>query len=200
MNLWGHIKTTTEHRIEVMKNCFRIGLYWQGLTHDLSKYSPTEFIQGIKYYQGDKSPNVAERADTGMSKAWMHHKGRNRHHYEYWTDYKIDGVKGQMYGMDMPRKYVAEMVCDRIAASKIYNGANYSDAYPLAYLLNGIDGIMMSDRTKNDLTYMLDMLKVKGEEVTFKYIRNEYLKGCEVPVIDIGKVKEENVIPEKMSR
>ena len=65
-----------------MKECFKIGLYKQGLTHDLSKYSPTEFLVGYKYYQGNRSPNNAEREETGVSKAWLHHKGRNRHHFE----------------------------------------------------------------------------------------------------------------------
>ena len=82
-----HFKTITHHKILVAKYCFRIGLYRQGLTHDLSKYSPTEFWAGAKYYQGDRSPNEAERMDKGYSAAWLHHKGRNRHHLEYWVDY-----------------------------------------------------------------------------------------------------------------
>ena len=80
MKAWQHFKTITTHKMWVMRYCFKIGLYWQGLTHDLSKYSPTEFLVGMKYYQGDRSPNNAEREDTGMSKSWMHHKGRNKHH------------------------------------------------------------------------------------------------------------------------
>ena len=79
MKAWQHFKTITTHKMWVMRYCFKIGLYWQGLTHDLSKYSPTEFLVGMKYYQGDRSPNNAEREDTGMSKSWMHHKGRNKH-------------------------------------------------------------------------------------------------------------------------
>lgn len=79
---WHHFKTITMHRILVMQGCFKMGLYWQGLTHDLSKYSPTEFKTGVQYYQGDKSPNAAEREAKGYSESWLHHKGRNRHHYE----------------------------------------------------------------------------------------------------------------------
>ena len=86
MKPWQHFKTITKHKLLVMDGCFQVGLYRQGLTHDLSKYSPTEFWVGARYYQGDKSPNAAERAEKGYSEAWMHHKGRNRHHYEYWTD------------------------------------------------------------------------------------------------------------------
>lgn len=86
----GHFTTITRHKILVMKECFKIGLYKQGLTHDLSKYSPTEFLVGCKYYQGNRSPNNAEREETGVSKAWLHHKGRNRHHFEYWIDYSVE--------------------------------------------------------------------------------------------------------------
>ena len=70
-----------------MHYCFRAGMYKQGLLHDLSKYAPVEFLVGCKYYQGDRSPNNAEREDTGISKSWLHHKGRNKHHFEYWVDY-----------------------------------------------------------------------------------------------------------------
>lgn len=117
MKAWQHFKTITTHKMWVMRYCFKIGLYWQGLTHDLSKYSPTEFLVGMKYYQGDRSPNNAEREDTGMSKSWMHHKGRNKHHFEYWIDYGIN-CDTIIKGVPMPRRYVAEMIMDRISASR----------------------------------------------------------------------------------
>ena len=110
-----------------MKGCFRVGLYRQGILHDLSKYGFTEFRVGAKYYQGTRSPNNAEREAIGYSSAWLHHKGRNKHHYEYWIDYGTGGEKG-MVGMKMPVKYVVEMFMDRIAASKIYMKEAYEDA------------------------------------------------------------------------
>lgn len=83
-NFFGHLHTINTHKLEVMKNCFRVGLYKQGLLHDLSKYSFSEFIPGVKYYQdGNRSPNNAQREAEGCSTAWLHHKGRNKHHYEY---------------------------------------------------------------------------------------------------------------------
>ena len=124
-NFFGHLSTINEHRFLVMKHCFRVGLYKQGLTHDLSKYSPTEFIPGVKYFQGDRSPNNAQREHEGYSSAWLHHKGRNRHHYEYWIDYSSKKDTPELVGMKMPLKYVIEMFCDRVAASKTYN----KDAY-----------------------------------------------------------------------
>ena len=119
MKALAHFHTITKHKILVMKECFRVGLYRQGLLHDLSKYSPSEFLIGCKYYQGDRSPNNAEREDKGYSSAWLHHKGRNKHHYEYWIDYSLDG-KHVLAGMKMPVRYVVEMFLDRIAASKVY--------------------------------------------------------------------------------
>ncbi len=124
-----HFGTITKHRHAVIKNCIKAGIPLQGFKHDLSKYSPTEFIIGAKYYLGTRSPNEAERADYGYSKAWLHHKGRNKHHFEYWTDYNM--TEKCVMPVKMPLKYVIEMFCDRVAASKIYMGDKYTDAYPL---------------------------------------------------------------------
>ena len=124
-NFNGHLHTVNAHRRLVRKYCFKLGIYRQGLMHDLSKYSPSEFIPGVKYYQdGHRSPNNAQREDEGVSKAWLHHKGRNKHHFEYWIDYDVDGSRTVLAGMKMPVKYVVEMFCDRIAASRIYNKEN----------------------------------------------------------------------------
>ena len=108
MKAWNHFCTITKHKILVMKNCFRVGLYWQGFVHDLSKYMPSEFLVGCKYYQGNRSPNNAEREAKGYSSAWLHHKGRNKHHYEYWIDYNVK--EPGLAGMKMPKKYVVEML------------------------------------------------------------------------------------------
>ena len=100
MNVLGHFTTITRHKMLVMKYCFACGLYKQGLAHDLSKYTPTEFIPGCIYYQGDHSPNEAERKAKGYTSAWLHHKGHNRHHLEYWIDYGLG--KDKMIGMKIP--------------------------------------------------------------------------------------------------
>ena len=100
-NFKGHLSTINHHKMEVMRLCFKVGLYKQGLMHDLSKYSPKEFISGVVFYTGDKSPNTTERRVTGKSEAWLHHKGRNRHHFEYWIDYGQEPGSA-MQGMKMP--------------------------------------------------------------------------------------------------
>ena len=130
MKAWKHFCTITHHKWLVMKGCFKVGLYRQGLFHDMSKYSPAEFLVGCKYFQGNKSPNNAEREAKGYSSAWLHHKGRNKHHLEYWIDYAMPPEKG-MTGMRMPDKYVVEMFMDRIAASKVYQKEKYTDRSPL---------------------------------------------------------------------
>ena len=152
-----------------MKYCFRVGLYWQGLTHDLSKYSPTEFLVGAKYYQGDRSPNNAEKEAKGYSSSWLHHKGRNKHHFEYWTDY--NPATKRMEPVPMPLRYVAEMFCDRVAASKVYLGDAYTDAAPLEYYLRGKQRRVIHPRTANALEHLLTMLAEQGEEKTFAHLR-----------------------------
>ena len=169
-----HFKTITHHRHLVRQYCFRLGLYYQGLTHDLSKYSPSEFWRGVKYYQGYRSPNDAERRENGVSLAWLHHKGRNRHHFEYWIDYEPD-VDHAMAGISMPEKYVAEMVCDRIAASKNYKGKNYTDAAAWEYYDHSKDHYILHPETRKQLETCLLILRDEGEDACFAYIRKELL-------------------------
>ncbi len=177
--LWRHFWTITHHRWLVCTGCFRVGLYWQGLTHDLSKYSPAEFFVGVKYYQGTRSPNTAERTDKGFSTAWMHHKGRNRHHYEYWTD--LSPVTKFYESVPMPRKYLVEMVMDRRAACMVYEGEKYTDGSALVYFEKSRERTLMNDITRRELGYLLTMLQEKGERETFQYMKNSVLKGKPFP-------------------
>ena len=174
---WKHLKTITYHKYLVAKGCFRVGLYKQGILHDLSKYSPTEFMVGVKYFQGNRSPNNAEREAIGYSGAWLHHKGRNKHHYEYWVDYCSNEGDDVFVPVPMPPKYIAEMIMDRIAASKVYEGKNYTDASPLKYYLRGKDKIPIHPETAKILERMLRKLAKEGEEKTFARIRKELVKG-----------------------
>lgn len=172
----AHFMTITQHKMLVMHYCFKAGLYTQGLMHDLSKYSPAEFLTGVKYYSGTRSPNSAEREDKGYSAAWLHHKGRNRHHFEYWIDNKPDGDK-KMTGMKMPVRYVVEMVCDRIAACRVYQGDAYTDASPYEYYRKSRSHYMMHPETEKLLRKLLLILRDYGEEKTFAYIRSRILKN-----------------------
>lgn len=170
-----HFCTITKHKILVMKECFRVGLYRQGLLHDMSKYGWTEFRIGCRYYQGSRSPNNAEREEKGYSSAWLHHKGRNRHHYEYWIDYGLNG-ENRMIGMKMPVNYVVEMFLDRIAACKVYKGREYTDKAPLEYYLGGKGAYLMHPETEALLERLLRLLAKEGEEKTYRYIRTKVLR------------------------
>lgn len=180
MKAWKHYCTITHHKHLVMKGCFAVGLYKQGLLHDLSKYTPTEFLVGCKYYQGTMSPNNAERKDKGYSSAWLHHKGRNKHHMEYWIDYGVGenglGHEG-LCGMKMPLCYVVEMYVDRVAASKNYQKERYTDRSALDYYLNGQKFHVLHEDTKALLELLLYMLAARGEKDTNAFIRTELLKG-----------------------
>ncbi len=165
----AHFRTVINHKKLVFKHCVKAGIPLQGLTHDLSKFSPTEFFYGVKFYKGDKSPNEGEREDHGFSYAWMHHKGRNKHHFEYWNDYNIEANKA--LPVKMPLKYVIEMFCDRVAASKVYLKQQYTNKCPYDYFDKGRSRRTIHQETSDFLEKLLKMLADKGEPYTFLYIR-----------------------------
>ncbi len=164
-----HFKVIARHQRTVIKHCAKCGILWQGLKHDLSKYTPTEFIAGAKYFIGTRSPNEGERSDKGYSLAWMHHQGRNKHHFEYWKDYNPETKL--MSPVKMPYKYVAEMFCDRLAASKIYQGKNYSPTHPIEYFMRAKTTRLIHPDTSDELEFLLKELAEKGEKHVFKLIK-----------------------------
>ena len=172
MNIWKHFKTITHHKVLVAKGCFKVGLYKQGLLHDMSKYSPTEFWQGVRYYEdGKRSPNEAEREAYGYSLAWMHHKGHNRHHFEYWSDYNPKTKRVEP--VEMPVRFLAEMFCDRVAASKIYLKDRYDQTCPLDYFQRSTSKKrgMLHPETERQLTELLTILAEQGEDAAFAKLR-----------------------------
>jgi hypothetical protein len=165
---FGHLRTINRHRRMVRKLCFKCSLYWQGLTHDLSKYSPVEFWNGVKYYTGTGSPHIGERQALGYSKAWIHHHNRNKHHAEYWWDIS-DGEGGPI---KIPRKYYIEMICDRVAASMIYLGDDYTDIAPYRYFIAHLEENQFHPDTKHDLAF--DLLEIANHG--FGYLANRLKK------------------------
>ena len=155
-----------------MRLCFKTGLVKQGLLHDLSKYSPAEFSSGIKYYQGTRSPNAAEKQEKGYSSAWLHHKGRNKHHYEYWTDISPNPDK-YLNPVKMPLKYALEMVCDRIGACRTYRGKEYRQSDPWEYYNRReykTVPIIHPD-TRKLLETVLMICRDEGEDAAVAYMR-----------------------------
>ncbi len=166
----GHFITITRHRHVVIAHSKKAGIFWQGLFHDLSKYSPCEFWVGARYYHhGEKSPNEEERRMFGYSSAWLHHKGRNKHHFEYWSDY--DTKTHEYKPVKMPMKYIAEMFCDRVAASKIYQGEKYTDSHPIEYFKRGVAKMPIHPDTAEIIERLLSILADKGEDAAFAEIR-----------------------------
>lgn len=172
MKLLKHLRTINKHKYHVTKLCFRCGLYKQGLLHDLSKYSIIELRTGAKYYDGTRSPNGIERQLTGCSKAWLHHKGRNRHHWEYWVDFSSEGA----VPAKMPIRYIVEMFCDRAAATYVYSGVKYNRKAPLEYYQRTKFYYIMEEETDQILVDMLTYLSIHGLDKTIMYIKNKYLE------------------------
>lgn len=160
--VWEHFKTVCKHKYVVFKECKACGITWQGIIHDLSKFSPTEFVTSAKYFQGNRSPIEAEKDDIGYSVAWLHHKGRNKHHWEWWTDYSP--TDGSIIANKIPSKYVIEMVCDWVGASKVYNGAKWTQADPLKYYYKVRAGRHLHPDTEFVLIELLTIIDKLGLE------------------------------------
>lgn len=169
----GHLHTINQHKAKVTWLCWRCGLYKQGLLHDLSKYSFIELKTGFKYYQGFRSPIDAQKEAEGYSLSWLHHKGRNKHHWEYWLDNSKDGV----IAVKMPVNYVVEMFCDRVAASMIYQKENYTDSSALEYYEDGRHRILIHPETDILIHHLLTYLSHNGLDATIEYIRKNILKN-----------------------
>lgn len=168
--LFKHLHTINKHKYLVTKLCFSCGLYKQGLLHDLSKYSFVELKTGATYFQGNRSPIDREKELKGYSMGWLHHKGKNKHHWEYWLDNAPQGIKP----LPMPKKYVIEMFCDRVAASTTYLKENYTDASAYDYYMNGRDHILIHPETDEQIITLLTYLKDNGLDKTIQYIKHEF--------------------------
>lgn len=170
--LFGHLNTVILHRHLVRKNCFACGIYLQGLKHDLSKFSPLEFHESVKYFQGNRSPYMKEKELFGYAPGWLHHKGRNKHHWEYWYDMK-DGI---WQPLEMPFPFVVEMLCDRVAACKVYLKDKYVSSSALDYFNSRNDKNYMHPKTCEEIKYLLTLVAENGEEKAFKIIKKQIIE------------------------
>lgn len=175
-NIVKHFILITHHKWVVFKLCCKIGMPWRGLVHDLSKYSPTEFCESVKYYVGTHSPIREARKANGYSKAWLHHKGRNKHHTEYWIDYASPEKTPVM-----PYKYAAEMICDKLAAGITYQGDKWTKEYELDYWKNERDKVEINPKLKDFVTAVMTEVAQNGINKTYKKknIKRLYKKYCE---------------------
>lgn len=182
-NIIGHFKVITKHRWVVFKLCCKVGQPWRGLVHDLSKYSPTEFWEGVKYFNGKHSPITDCKKAEGYSKAWLHHKGRNKHHTDYWVDLSAPDKTPII-----PYPYVAEMICDKLAAGIIYKGKEWTKEYELEYWLNERDKTLVNDQVEALITDVFTQVSEVGidKTLTKANVKKLYKKYC----IDYNKNSE----------
>lgn len=173
-----HFILITKHKWVVFKLCCRVGLPWRGLVHDLSKYSPTEFWESVKYFNGKHSPITDCKRDIGYSKAWLHHKGHNKHHAEYWVD--LNGPDQKPILPIIPYPYVAEMLCDKLAAGIVYKGKEWSKEYELEYWLNDRKRTLANAQIKELITDFFTQVSKHGikKVLTKKNVKSLYKKYC----------------------
>lgn len=174
-NLINHLKTVHKHRKYVRKACFKMGLVWQGLTHDLSKYSITE-LSMCKYYTGKGSPHQVAREVLGYSPSWIHHYHMNKHHFQFWWDEDEDG---KIIPMKMPYKYLVESFCDMLGASKAYNPDNWKPQMLLDYWEQRCIGKrIMHEASVSFLDAQIKNLVEYGEDGFFAWYKNnrDFLK------------------------
>lgn len=174
-NFIGHFCLITRHRWVVFKLCVKVGEPWRGFVHDLSKYSPTEFWEGVKYFNGKHSPITDCKRKEGYSKAWLHHRGRNRHHVEYWVDLNAPDKTPII-----PYKYVAEMICDKLAAGIIYEGKSWTKEFELQYWLNEKGKEPVNEQVDKVITELLTLVSDVGinKALTKKNLKEIYKKYC----------------------
>lgn len=157
--VWKHFRTVCRHRWIVFRLMCRCGYPWQGFMHDLSKLSPVEFLPSARFFQGDKSPIEAEKAKVGYSAAWLHHKGHNPHHWEYWVDF---GKAGEPIPARIPYRYVIEMICDYVAAGMVYSKKKWTPGEPLAYFDRVRAGRHFHPETEDLLEAYLRVIREEG--------------------------------------
>ena len=169
---WKHFKTVCKHKQVVFRECWACGIGWQGIIHDLSKFTRTEFSPSAKYFQGNRSPIEAEKDDCGYSFAWLHHKGCNPHHWEYWIDF---GNQGQIIADRIPKKYVVEMLCDWIGAGKVYAKGKWTQSDPLDYYNKVRAGRYFHPETEQVIVRFLELIRDEGLD-EFHKIARQWLK------------------------
>ena len=163
-----YLKQVLLHKKYVFEECRACGILWQGITHDLSKFSKDEFIPYSKYFMEDKEKNKEV-----FIKAWMHHKGNNPHHWEYWIDYDENG---NIVANKMPYNYVVEMVCDWIGAGKAYE-KRWNTNSPFEYYNKVRSGRHFHPETEKLVLLFLNCVRFHGLKQFHKLAKGEIDNG-----------------------
>ena len=173
-SIFRHTALIMRHKRRVLINCRKCGLFFRGLVHDLSKFSPTEFFESVRYFTGTRSPIGVCRRERGYSNAWLHHKGRNKHHIEYWYDQDCDEIPM------MPYQFAVECACDKLAATRVYAGKNYDTAMPLAHWERYGNKAPGNPRTMEFMLRVFTDVRDHGEDYVLnkEYMRRTYGEIC----------------------
>lgn len=168
-NVLKHLKTILIHKYWVGKYCFKAGLYWRGITHDLSKFSPTEFRESVVFYTGDASPIDTAKKKQGYSLAWFHHRGRNDHHHIYW----VDNIDEGGIAIKMPFDCAIEMICDYLGAARAYLGDSFSYKKEWDWWNSKSGTMKMNMWTKELVEVALMAMAVSGNEKFLEKIADD---------------------------
>lgn len=123
------------HKWFVLLACWRRGLIWQGIVHDWSKFLPSEWLPYAQFFYGYK-PTAAERdrarrvlgydpdpsdaeVREAFDRAWLKHQHRNPHHWQHWV---LRNDNGTTVALEMPRRYLLEMLADWDGAGRAITG------------------------------------------------------------------------------
>ena len=184
--IFKHFALVIRHKWQVFKNCCKCGIVWRGIIHDISKFSPTEFFESARYYQGNRSPIAVCRRERGVSLAWLHHKGRNRHHIEYWYD--SDCAEHPL----MPYKFAVECICDKLAATKTYLKDRYDVTKPLLHWQKYGSTVHGNEKTLAFVEKVFTDLSEHGESYVMNraYMKKTYAEIC-TPNTESSAFREE---------
>lgn len=167
-----HFIKICKHKYWVGYYCFKFGIPWRGIKHDMSKFSPIEFFESVKYYQGSSSPIDACKKVNGWSKAWQHHKGRNDHHYEYFVDNLDNGGTA----IQMPFECALELVADYLGAGRAYMGKDFTYKKEYEWWLKKKEKpLLMHPQTKEFIEWSLNCMqnenaRDQADKKFFKFI------------------------------
>lgn len=166
--LLGHINQVLRHKFWVFICCCKFGIIWRGITHDLSKFSWAEFWPSVRYYQKGSSPIPRLHHEASEYRPWLHHRGRNDHHSEYWHRY----THGTFYALKMPFDCVLEQIADWIGSTRAY-GREFDIDDEIQWL-QSTSFYMMHEKT---LELTLSILKgIRDNNLDLKQLKNDYNK------------------------
>ena len=170
-NIFKHFNTVIKHKWYVFIYSCKAGIPFRGLVHDMSKFSPTEFFESAKYFQGNRSPIAEAKKVNGYSKAWLHHKGRNKHHWQYWYD-----VTAEDSTPVIPYKYTVEMICDSLAAGKVYQKKSWTKSHQIEFWRKEKNKIHLNKKIENVITETYEMIEKEGinKTITKKNLKEIY--------------------------